>query len=374
MIDRNGVRIGVVSALVLLSGALSPVAAQDARSVVRVATAKPAARETRAAPAVADAAMQGDMAKVRALLAQQNDVNVAQGDGMTALHWAADRGDVAMTALLLRSGAKLTGTTKNGGYAPLHVASRAGHGAVVQALLAAGADAKTLTSTGATAMHLAASAGDVASVKALLAHKADPNALELAWGQTPLMFAAAENRGDAARALLAGGADASIRTKLVNLSEELARQQAAAKKRNEVLFSYLPQKTRDSIIDVSVKAAEKLMADAAAARTRAGAMAGMAAPAAPARGRGAKPASAKSAPVKASAPAAKKAGVKAPAKPARKAGKAPAKAAKPAAKAPATVAKKAAAKAPAKKAPAKKAPAKKAPAKKAPAKKAAKKR
>ena len=192
MIDRNGVRIGVVSALVLLSGALSPVAAQDARSVVRVATAKPAARETRVAPAVADAAMQGDMAKVRALLAQQNDVNVAQGDGMTALHWAADRGDVAMTALLLRSGAKLTGTTKNGGYAPLHVASRAGHGAVVQALLAAGADAKTLTSTGATAMHLAASAGDVASVKALLAHKADPNALELAWGQTPLMFAAAE--------------------------------------------------------------------------------------------------------------------------------------------------------------------------------------
>ena len=100
----------------------------------------------------------------------------------------------------------------------------------------------------------------------------------------------------------------------------------------------------------------------------------VAAPAAPARGLGAKPASAKSAPVKASAPAAKKAGVKAPAKPARKAAKAPAKAAKPAAKAPATAAKKAAAKAPAKKAPAKKAPAKKAPAKKAPAKKAAKKR
>ena len=96
----------------------------------------------------------------------------------------------------------------------------------------------------------------------------------------------------------------------------------------------------------------------------------VAAPAAPARGLGAKPASAKSAPVKASAPAAKKAGVKAPAKPARKAAKAPAKAAKPAAKAPAPAAKKAAAKAPAKKAPAKKAPAKKAPAKKAPAKKA----
>ena len=283
MIDRNGVRIGVAAALVLLSGALAPVAAQDAKAVVRVATAKiETPPPARVAPAVAEAAMQGDMAKVRALLAQQSDVNVAQGDGMTALHWAADRGDVAMTALLLRSGAKLTGTTKNGGYTPLHVAARAGHGAVVQALLVAGADVKTLTSTGATAMHLAASAGDAASVKALLAKKADPNARESAWGQTPLMFAAAENRGDAARALLAGGADASIRTKMVDLTEELARQQAAAKKRNEVLFSYLPQKTRDSIIDASAKAADKLMADAAAARSRAVATAGMAAPAAPA--------------------------------------------------------------------------------------------
>ncbi|WP_411280942.1 ankyrin repeat domain-containing protein [Gemmatimonas sp.] len=282
MIDRNGIRVGVVSAFVLLSGALSPIAAQDAKPVVRVATvatpeAKPAAR---VAPAVAEAAMQGDLAKVRVLLARQSDVNVAQGDGMTALHWAADRGDVAMTALLLRAGAKLTGATKNGGYTPLHVAARAGHGAVVQALLAAGADAKTLTATGATAMHLAATAGDAVSVKALLAKKADPNARELAWGQTPLMFAAAENRGDAARALLAGGADASIRTKTVDLTEELARQQAAAKKRNEVLFAYLPQKTRDSIIDASAKAAEKLMAEAAAARNRAAASSGMTTPAA----------------------------------------------------------------------------------------------
>jgi ankyrin repeat protein len=282
MIDRNGVRVGVAGALVLLSGALSPVGAQDTKPMVRVATTSPSAVKptVRVAPAVADAAMQGDMAKVRTLLAQQSDVNVAQGDGMTALHWAADRGDVAMTALLLRSGAKLTGTTRNGGYTPLHVAARAGHGAVVQALLAAGADVKTLTATGATAMHLAASAGDAVSVNALLAKKADPNARESAWGQTPLMFAAAENRAEAARALLAGGADASMKSKMVDLTEELARQQAAAKKRNEVLFSYLPQKTRDSIIDASAKAAEKLMADAAAARNRAAATAGMPAPAA----------------------------------------------------------------------------------------------
>jgi ankyrin repeat protein len=49
-----------------------------------------------AAPAespVADAAMRKDAAGVRALLQQGADVNGAQGDGMTALHWAATRGD-----------------------------------------------------------------------------------------------------------------------------------------------------------------------------------------------------------------------------------------------------------------------------------------
>src|SRR5690348_17087301 len=40
---------------------------------------------------VADAAMTGDAALVRTLLKGGEDVNAAQGDGMTALHWAARR-------------------------------------------------------------------------------------------------------------------------------------------------------------------------------------------------------------------------------------------------------------------------------------------
>ena len=54
---------------------------------------------------VADAAMHQDAAAVRALLRQGADVNGAQGDGMTALHWAAERGDQELTALLLSAGA-----------------------------------------------------------------------------------------------------------------------------------------------------------------------------------------------------------------------------------------------------------------------------
>jgi ankyrin repeat protein len=263
----------LVGAAALLAGTVSPLAAQDSKPVMRVSSASTAPV---APTAVAQAAMRGDIAAVRALIASRADVNAAQGDGMTALHWAADRGDAAMASALIKAGAKLTPITRNGAYTPLHVAARAGNGAVVQTLLAAGADAKARTETGATALHLAAQSGDVTGVKALVAAKADVNAKEPTWGQTPLMFAAASDRAGAISALMAAGADASIRTSTIDLTEELSRQQAAARKRNEVLFSFLPEKMRDSVI----KAFEKQAAEQAAQlRLRAGA-----APATPAVG------------------------------------------------------------------------------------------
>jgi ankyrin repeat protein len=48
---------------------------------------------------LADQAMEGNLDGVRSLLGEQVDVNSAQGDGMTALHWAAFRDDVAMAEL-----------------------------------------------------------------------------------------------------------------------------------------------------------------------------------------------------------------------------------------------------------------------------------
>ena len=248
------------SVLALCAGSAALLPAQntngnDVRRPVRVSNT----REARSATAVADAAMRGDLAAVRSLLATRADVNTPLGDGMTALHWAAERGDVAMTAALLKAGAKPTAVTVNGGYSPLHVAARNGAADVVKALLAAGADAKATTASGATALHMAAEAGNAAAIKALVAKKADVNARESQWGQTPLMFAAASDRPEAVKALALAGADPSLRTRMVNLSEELARQQSAAKKRNEVLWGFLPEATRDSIKKATEKAAAEAL-------------------------------------------------------------------------------------------------------------------
>lgn len=235
----------LTGAAVLLAGSVSPVLAQDAKPVMRVSSSSSPRVAT---PAVAQAAQRGDLPAVRSLIAERADVNVPLGDGMTALHWAAERGDAEMAKALIKAGAKLTLATRNGGYLPLHVAARAANGAVVQALLAAGADPAARTGTGVTALHLAAQSGDVVAVKALIARKADVNATEPEWGQTPLMFAASSDRPAAVTALLAAGADASLRTKTIDLTQELSREQAAARKRNEVLFSYLPKEVRDSVI------------------------------------------------------------------------------------------------------------------------------
>jgi ankyrin repeat protein len=190
--------------------------------------------------------MRGDVATVRTLIARRADVNAPQGDGMTALHWAADHGDSAMAAELLRAKANVASRTRIGAYTPLHIAARTGSPAVVRALLAAGSDVKATTTSGATALHFAAAAGNPDVVKALLSKGADPNARESSWGQTPLVFAAEYGRAAAVEALMKHAADPSIRTRVMNLSDDAARDQAAEKKRNAVLISFEPPARHDS--------------------------------------------------------------------------------------------------------------------------------
>ena len=184
---------------------------------------------------VADAAMQGDAATVRALLAQGADVNEAQGDGMTALHWAARNRDADLARTLLEAGADVGAGTRIGHYTPLHVASEAGSGEVVGVLLGAGADpmARIVGAGSPTPLHFAAAAGSERAVEALVAAGADVNAAEQAWGQTPLIFAASKGRTEAVRALLEAGADPSVHTRVIDVAERAVSDRIERSERNE---------------------------------------------------------------------------------------------------------------------------------------------
>ncbi len=184
---------------------------------------------THAAPAGAaafvDAAMNGNRDAVRALLKEGADVNTTQADGMTALHWAAQKGDVELAKVLLYASANLKAATRIGGYTPLLIASKNGDAAMIETLAQAGADTNATTINGTTPLMLAAAAGKAPAVKALLDHGADVNAKEAVKGETALTFAAAFGRADVIRVLTAKGADVKVTTKAVDLTEFAKEEQ-----------------------------------------------------------------------------------------------------------------------------------------------------
>ncbi len=169
---------------------------------------------------VADAAMRGDTEMARSLLRNGADVNVAQADGMTALHWAALNDLDELAEMLIYAGANLKAGTRLGNYEPLHFASRAGNVAVMAALLKAGADPNAPTTAGgARPLHFAAEIGSTEAIELLTQHGADIEATETAWSQTPLMFAAAAGRVEAVNLLLRQGANPALTSAVVDIVE-----------------------------------------------------------------------------------------------------------------------------------------------------------
>jgi uncharacterized protein len=163
----------------------------------------------RAEPAIADAAMNGDSKAVRTLVRQSVDVNAAQADGMTALHWAVQRRDLDMASLLLNAGADFRIANRTGAK-PLYLAAVNGDAAAIGRLLEAGEDANAvLTTERESVLMLTAYTGNPAAVKRLLERGADPNTQQLR-GQTALMWAAAEGHAEVVQLLLARGADPAL--------------------------------------------------------------------------------------------------------------------------------------------------------------------
>ena len=170
------------------------------------------------AASIVDAAIQGNRDAVRAFLKDGADVNTSQPDGMTSLHWAAQKGDVDLAKTLLYAGANVKATTRIGGYTPLLIASKGGNAAMIETLAAGGADVNAATTSGTTALMFASQAGNADAVKALLAHGANVNAKEKVKGETALAFAAAYGRADVIRVLTARGADTKVTTNVRDLA------------------------------------------------------------------------------------------------------------------------------------------------------------
>jgi uncharacterized protein len=181
---------------------------------------------------MADAAMANDAARVSALLETGADVNAREGDGMTALHWAAKNGNARIAQVLIAAGASLEARTRIGDHTPLHVASAAGSAPVVEALLDAGAAVDVVTTTGATPLHFAAGSGSAEAVAMLLEHGAAVDAREPVWGQTPLMFAAAGGRTEVIEVLLEHGADPKLTARVLDVAERARADRAERRRRN----------------------------------------------------------------------------------------------------------------------------------------------
>ena len=98
-----------------------------------------------------EAVKKADATAVRAQLKRRADVNAAEPDGSTALHWAARKNDLDTAALLIRSGANVKAANRFG-VTPLALASTTGSAAMVELLLKAGADPNSTSAEGEPAL------------------------------------------------------------------------------------------------------------------------------------------------------------------------------------------------------------------------------
>jgi len=166
-----------------------------------------AAQDTR----LLDAARAADSPRVIALLEQGVSADVRQADGATALHWAAHWDDAAMADALVAAGADVD-AANDFGATPLWLACLNGGEAMVATLLAAGAAANAALPSGETVLMTASRTGSAKAVRLLASHGADLNAREHTRGQTALMWAVAQQHRDVVETLVALGADVHARS------------------------------------------------------------------------------------------------------------------------------------------------------------------
>ena len=159
---------------------------------------------------LADLIRDGRTEAAMRLIDEGADVNAAQPDGSTPLHWAAYRQALPLVDRLLAEGADAA-TMNRYGASPLQEAVKIGSAELVRRLLEAGADPDAPNGDGQTALMLSARTGSLDVARLLVEHGADVNAEEAWRGQTALMWAVDGNFPELAKLLIDAGADVTVR-------------------------------------------------------------------------------------------------------------------------------------------------------------------
>lgn len=144
------------------------------------------------------------------LLRDGVNVDHAQADGMTALHWAVFHNQSNIVELLIRAKSNVNASTRYQ-VTPLSIAATHRETETVKLLLEAGAEVDVRSPGGETPLMIAARAGNADSIRQMLSHKATLDAKDKA-GQTALMWAADAGNLEAVDALIAAGAELNATT------------------------------------------------------------------------------------------------------------------------------------------------------------------
>jgi uncharacterized protein len=176
-------------------------------------------------PPLIAAARSRDSARVLELLTAEPrvDVNQRSADGTTALHWAVYNDDVALVDRLLAAGADPNARNDYNSM-PLGEAAVVGNAAVIRKLLKAGADVESANADGQTALMILARSSNVEAAKLLLKAGANVNAMEVWRGQTALMWAAAQSQPEMVRLLVNHRANVNARSSLTNVERQVTAE------------------------------------------------------------------------------------------------------------------------------------------------------
>lgn len=214
-----------------------------------------------------------DIGTIKKLLKRGANVNRTGRNGFTPLKRAAYMGYLDVVKILLKAGAD-PNIADHDNFTPLMNATAQEHTDIVKVLLKHGADPNVqskwressfFATSGKTALMDAAADGNVDIARLLLAHKADPNLMNEG-GETALHAAVKSEHTDMVNLLLRSGSDPDVYGSAAGSAMELALRSLVEKDEDEregnivdilkLLFKQGAPKARESIADIVDRVAE----------------------------------------------------------------------------------------------------------------------